>query len=75
MDGIYDKDRLDPVVPGSVPAGFFDGLKLSGPESAVGLMRWRLEQRGRTVSSDIALAGTGGETKLRAEAEAWLARR
>jgi len=75
MDGIYDKDRLDPVNPGSVPDGFFDGLRLSGPESAVGLMRWRLEKRGRTVSPDIALAGTDGEKRLRAEAEAWLARR
>jgi hypothetical protein len=75
MDGIYDKDRLDPVIPGSVPADFFDGLKLSGPGSAVGLMRWRLEKRGRKVSPDIALAGTDGEKKLRAEAEAWLAGR
>ncbi|HXQ54042.1 MAG TPA: nuclear transport factor 2 family protein [Stellaceae bacterium] len=75
MDGIYDKDRLDPVIPGSIPSGFFDGLRLSGPESAVGMMRWRLEKRGRTVSPDIALAGTDDERKLRADAEAWLARR
>ena len=56
-----------------MPAGVFAGMGLSGPESAVGMMRWRLEKRGRKVSSDIALAGTDGEKRLRAEAEAWLA--
>lgn len=73
MEGIYDKDRLDPVIPGSLPAGFFDGLRVSGDQSPVALMRWRLEKRGRQVSSEIALAGTEGEKKLRAQAEAWLA--
>ena len=73
MSGIYDKDRLDPVIPGSLPAGYFDGLRLSGAEASVGMMRWRLEKRGGKVSPDIALAGTDGEKKLRAETEAWMA--
>jgi SnoaL-like domain len=75
MDGIYDKDRLDPVIPGSVPADYFAGLRLGGPEAAVALMRWRLEKRGRVFSSEIALAGTLREQQLRADAEAWLARK
>jgi hypothetical protein len=73
MSGIYDKDRLDPVIPGSLPAGYFDGLRLSGAEASVGMMHWRLEKRGRKVSQDIALAGTDSEKKLRADTEAWLA--
>ena len=73
MDGIYDKDRIDPVIPGSLPLSWFDGLRLAGPSSAVGLMRWRAEKRGGKVSSDIALAGPESERKLRAAAEAWLA--
>jgi len=73
MNGIYDKDRLDPVIPGSLPPGFFDGLRISGPDSAMAMARWRLEKRGRKISTDIAIAGTDSETKLRAEAEAWLA--
>ena len=75
MDGIYDKDRLDPVIPGSLPPNYFEGLKLSGPESAVGIARWRSGKRGRPVSHEIALAGTDGERNLRAGAEAWLAGR
>jgi hypothetical protein len=73
MTGIYDKDRADPVVPGSVPASIFAGIKLDGPESAIAMMRFRSEKMGRTVPPDIVIGGTQGEKKLRAEAEAWLA--
>jgi hypothetical protein len=34
-----------------------------------------LEKRGRVFSSEIALAGTLREQQLRADAEAWLARK
>jgi hypothetical protein len=73
MTAIYDKDRLDPVVPGSVPASFFAGVKLAGPDSGIAMMRFRTEKKGRTVPPDIVLGGTAGEQKLRAEAQAWLA--
>jgi hypothetical protein len=72
MDAIYDKDRLDPVIPGSVPAGFFDGVDLAGSHAAVALMRWRLEKRGGKIPADIPLGGTESERKLRAEGEVWL---
>ncbi len=70
---IYDKDRADPVVPGSVPASVFAGVKLDGPEAAIAMMRFRSEKMGRTVPPDIVIGGTDGEKRLRAEAEAWLA--
>ena len=73
MTAIYDKDRADPVVPGAVPASFFAGAKLDGPESAIAMMRFRSEKMGRTVPPDIVIGNTPGEKKLRAEAEAWLA--
>jgi len=72
MDAIYDKDRLDPVIPGSVPPGFFAGLDLGGPDAALALMRWRLAKRGGQIPPDIPLGGSENEKKLRAEAEAWL---
>lgn len=75
MDAIYDKDRLDPVIPGSVPAGFFEGINLTGPDAAIGLMRWRIEKRGGKIPSDLPIGGTDSERQLRAEAEAWLAGR
>ena len=73
MDAIYDKDRLDPVIHGAVPAGFFDGVDLTTPGAAVALMRWRLTKRGGKIPADIPLGGTDSEKKLRADGEAWLA--
>ena len=73
MDAIYDRDRLDPVLAGTVPAGFFDGVDLKAPGAAVALMRWRLAKRGGKIPDDLPLGGTDSERKLRAENEAWLA--
>ncbi len=73
MDAIYDKDRLDPVIHGSVPAGFFEGVDLTAPGAAVALVRWRTEKRGGKIPADIPLGGTDSEKKVRAESEAWLA--
>lgn len=73
MDAIYDRDRLDPVIPGSVPGDLFASVDLKGRDAAVGFMRWRVEKRGDKVPSDIPIGGTDSEKKLRAEGEAWLA--
>jgi hypothetical protein len=73
MDAIYDRDRLDPVIPGSVPAGFFEGVDMTGPFAAIGLIRWRTEKRGGKVPDDLPIGGTETEKKLRAANEAWLA--
>jgi len=73
MTCIYDKDRLDPVVPGSVPASFYDAVPVAGPESGFAFMRFRQTRKGRTVPPGIVLGGSAGERKLRAEGEQWLA--
>jgi len=70
MDAIYDKDRLDPVLAGTIPSGFFDGVDLRGPQAALALMKWRLEKRGGKLA-ELPLGGTESEKKLRAENEAW----
>src|SRR5215469_2570979 len=61
MDAIYDKDRIDPVIPGSVPPGFFAGVDISGPDAAIALMRWRLGKRGGQIPPDLPLGGTDSE--------------
>jgi hypothetical protein len=73
MDAIYDKDRLDPVLAGTIPPGFFEGVDLSGPGAAVALSRWRTEKRGGKIPDDLPIGGTESEKKLRAANEAWLA--
>lgn len=70
---IYDRDRLDPVVPGSVPEAFYDAVPISGHESGFAYMRFRLEKKGFTVPEVIVLGGGESERALRAEGEHWLA--
>jgi hypothetical protein len=70
---IYDKDRLDPVVPGAVPPSFFDAVPLAGTESGFACMRFRQGKRGRTVPPGIVLGGTPAEQALREEGVRWLA--
>ena len=72
MDAIYDKDRLDPVIPGSVPPDFFAGVRFDGPDAAIGFAKWRIEKRGGQVPVDLPIGGTDSEKQLRTEAGAWL---
>ena len=69
---IYEKDRLEPVIPGSVPASFYDQVDLTGPDSGFAFMRFRQTKKGRAIPK-VPLAGSAEEIKLRAEAKAWLA--
>ena len=72
MTCIYEKDRLDPVVPASVPASFYDGLALEGAESGFAFMRFRLARRGREAMP-VVFWGSADERSLRAQGERWLA--
>jgi hypothetical protein len=70
---IYDKDRLDPVMPQSVPASFYQELAFSGPGNGVAFMRLRQKKKGRTVPTGLIMGDSDAERRLRAEGEAWLA--
>lgn len=70
---IYDKDRMDPVIPGSVPASFYDAVSLASVENGFAFTRFRQTKKGRTVPPGIVLGGSPGETKLREEGARWLA--
>jgi hypothetical protein len=70
---IYDKDRLDPVPPATVPAGFYDQLELTGSDSSFAFMRLRQNKKGRTVPAGLVMGGTEGERALKREGERWLA--
>ena len=73
MDAIYDRDRLDPVIPGSVPADFFEGVDMTGPFAPIGLMRWRIAKRGGSLPPDLPIGNTESEKQLRKANEDWLA--
>jgi hypothetical protein len=69
---IYEKDRMDPVIPGSVPPSFYDQIDLSGPDNGFAFMRFRQTKKGRTIPP-VPMAGSVEEAKLRADARTWLA--
>jgi len=69
---IYEKDRLEPVIPGSVPAAFYDQVDLTGPDNGFAFMRFRQTKKGRAIPK-VPLAGSAEESALRAEAKRWLA--
>jgi hypothetical protein len=69
---IYEKDRLDPVVPGSVPASFYQQVDLSGEDNGFAFMRFRQTKKGRTIPEGLPLAGSAEEKALRTEALRWL---
>jgi hypothetical protein len=69
---IYEKDRLDPVVPGSVPASFYDQIVLTGPEHGFAFMRFRQIKKGRTIPTGLPLAGSKEEAALKDAGRRWL---
>jgi hypothetical protein len=70
---IYDRDRFDPVVPGSVPAEFFASVDFSGGHDAVAFMKLRQAKLGRKMPPDLCLGGSQREADIKAEGRRWLA--
>jgi len=70
---IYEKDRLDPVVPGTMPASFYDEVSLTGSDAGFAFMRFRQVKKGRSVPSGIVIAGSAAEDALREDGRQWLA--
>jgi hypothetical protein len=70
---IYEKDRLDPVVPSTVPAAFFAAIDLTGGDAGFASMRFRQAKKGRVVPAGIVIAGSEAERALRQEGRTWLA--
>jgi hypothetical protein len=69
---IYDKDRLDPVLPGLVPRSFYEELDLQGSESGLAFTRLRQNKKGRTVPPDLVTGGSEAERRLKREGADWL---
>jgi hypothetical protein len=70
---IYDKDRVDPVVPSAEPAPFYAQAAFRGPEAGFAFMKLRQAMKGRTVPASLVIAGTNAEAQLRQRGASWLA--
>jgi SnoaL-like domain len=69
---IYDKDRLDPVVPAWDAAAVYAQVVLEGPRSGFAFMALRQSKRGRTIPDEVVIRDTEAERKLRRRGEDWL---
>ena len=69
---IYEKSRMDPRMPGSVPQSYFEQLDLSRYPAAVKFHCYRNEKSSGHVPKNLILKGSPEEKAARQEAEAWL---
>lgn len=70
---IYEKDRLEPHVPGSVPQSYFDQLDLSRFPQAVRYHCYRNERSSGRPPGNLILKGSDAERAARQEAADWIA--
>ena len=70
---VYEKDRLDPVEPAKIPAGYMEAMDLDRYPHQLRFMYWRTGKEGRKPVDDLVLAKTPEATKLTDDSLAWLA--
>jgi len=70
---VYEKDRMDPHVPGSVPQSYFDRLDLSRYPAPVRYHCYRNERSSGRTPTHIMLKGSPEERAARKTAAEWLA--
>ena len=70
---IYDKDRLDPVIPAWDASNVYSQAVLEGPDSGFAFMKLRQAKRGRSVPESVVIRDSEGERALRRRGGDWLA--
>ena len=69
---IYEKDRMDPHVPGSVPASYYEQLDLSRYPASVRFHCYRNERSSGHAPKNMIVKGSPEEKTARNAAEVWL---
>jgi hypothetical protein len=70
---IYEKDRMDPHIPGSVPQSYYDSLDLSRYPAAIRYHCYRNERSSGQTPKNLIVKGSPEEKAFREEAGEWLA--
>ncbi len=70
---VYEKDRMDPVVPGSVPDSYFAGLDLSPFPPQIRFLSYRHSRTGNVSAPDQIFASSDEAAALQRACEDWLA--
>lgn len=69
---IYERDRIDPVVPDPGWPGVFATLDFSGLPEGCKHLGAALRQRGRALVPNLVMANSEAERRLKAAGRAWL---
>lgn len=69
---VYEKDRLDPVNPDQVPAGYYDAMNLDQFPAACRFLCYRLGLRGWAPENNIIVVKSEEEVKLRESGLRWV---
>ena len=72
---IYEKDRFEPHVPGSVPNSYYENLDLSAYPPAIRFHCYRNERSSGQVPKNLIMKGSPEEVAARKEVAAWVAGR
>jgi hypothetical protein len=72
---IYEKSRMDPHVPGTVPQSYYDSLDLSRYPQAIRFHCYRNERSSGQVPKNLIMKGSPEEVAARKEVAAWVAGR
>jgi hypothetical protein len=70
---IYDKDRLDPVVPSWDASSAYAPVDLEGPDSGFAFMKLRQGKRGHAIPDTVVMRDSEAERDLRRRGRDWLA--
>jgi hypothetical protein len=70
---IYEKDRMDPHVPGTVPDSYYRNLDVSRYPRAVRFHCYRNERSSGEAPKNIIVRGSEEEKAARASAQDWIA--
>lgn len=70
---IYEKDRMDPVYPETVPSSFYDRASMENFPPACRFMCFRHMKQGRGTAPHIITTGSPEERERREAGERWLA--
>jgi hypothetical protein len=69
---VYDKDRLDPVIPAWDGSAAYAEVDLEGPDSGFAFMKLRQAKRGRVIPDSVVIRDSDAERRLRRRGKDWL---
>jgi hypothetical protein len=69
---VYEKDRMDPLKPADIPAGFYESMDLAKFPKQIRYHCWRNDMAGYPPAKTICVKGSPREQEVRDEVSKWM---